>query len=515
MNGLRWGVQVLWRGISNLLVNLLWLLGKLLELCAWVLSEIAGKTRRSLRHFKQAYAQQKLGAMRLPLQWLLRQLWGLAIELFWLSIQFIELIIWYFSKLKQWSARGAKIRPQPLNLKPLPPKSAKIPPKNPIALQQKPRQIGKKPRRHRLTGSQIFYLLVVVATVGAIALPIVAFVPASYPFVGTAIVEELSFTYGDKPQSKTFIQGISGLQEIAIAGKQTFTLTGNFESEDNPRIDELNRLTIKLVNDSSRWSAMAVEDAGSSALTLDELRLRKNTEAIAFCYDRTSDRLSVQLNPAIRPNWLKLSLGSQPLRVTLEGYRIAELSPTENAAASKPMEFTFVPEQTEIEVSLAQPVSIAAIAPNLENASRWLADNLDVEAVQFYRTNPRRNEDIYDSTILEGSIRMSGRSLKIERGEFLINEHLDPLDIDSLQFVRFVPASPASGVTTAGIEVRFFGTAKKIAIASDPQFPEASIQASFLNQWLPPEMLLAALPLWAALLGYSLYWLVDNFRKIW
>lgn len=500
-----WLIQRVLRVIWNAIANLFWLLVKLIELFAWAVSEIVPWMRQTLRQLKQAIVNRNFSFFLFPLQWLLRGIWELIVQGFWLLVKLVELIVWYLSKLNKFTPTA------PESTTALPDRQVvrKLRPKTTLNQWKKP----KKARRSRKP-----YILLVLFTLFLMAFPLAVFLPASHAFQGKLIVESLSFTYGDRSQSRRFLQEIRKIQQISVTGRQNFTLTGRFQSEDDPRLNRLTTLTVKLSTNDSQWRITPAEDNDRSQLALKELWLRQNSKVENLSYNYDSDRVSLELHPAIRPNLLELDFGADPVQVTLVNYQISELQETNNSEDRNSLTFTFIPEEKQVSLILSDRTLIDTLLTDVENSGQWFSGNLDVNRVQFYRlekTDSDVDRDRYNSTIVSGTIRMAKRSLTIEDNQFLFGDNLEThLDIQQLRFVEIRPHASESNLPK-GIELEVSGKAKKIQVASDPNFIESSIQSSILNQWVPQNVLIAFIIFWTALVSYCFYWLIDNSSKFW
>lgn len=256
-----------------------------------------------------------------------------------------------------------------------------------------------------------------------------------------------------------------------------------------------------------------VEADRRSELTLRRLWLRQHTLVEPFSYDRS--RLQLVLQPAIRPNVLELDFGNQPLRVSLRGYQIAELqSGSSPPNLDTPLEFTWIPEEKGLTLTLREQAAIAAIVP--EPSPQWIPGNLNVEDVRFYRRQPTQtatDTPVYESTAITGQIRMARQSLQISQNDFLRGETAGNLEIQKLDAIALVPYNPEEN-TKAGIQVGFSGTETQIQVGPEPTVSEESIQGNFLNQWFSQKTLLALIPVWAVWVGFLIYWGIKNFSKI-
>lgn len=498
------GVQELGRwvlkGIWALLVNLFWLGIQLIELLLWAFSELRMWIQRSLKQLKEAIALRDFMILLFPFKWLLLGIWQFAFQSFWLLIHLIELIVWYITHLPTLARTVPPLGNSIGKSRISKPRLQSIPPEDPPR-----KQPGRLP--------QEFYRAIALIALGLAVLPLVTFVPFPHPFEGRILVEELSFRYGESPQSFVLLEGINGLRQIAIAGEQRFTLTGRFENANDPRLNRLSSLTVDLPTAESEWEITPVEADRRSELTLRRLWLRQHTLVEQFSYDRS--RLQLVLQPAIRPNVLELDFGNQPLRVSLRGYQITELSSESSRPnPDTPLEFTWIPEETGLTLTLREEAAIAAIVP--EPSVQWIPGNLNVENVRFYRrqsTQTATDTPVYESTAIAGQIQMARQSLQISQNDFLRGETAEDLEIQTLDTLALVPYNSEEN-TKAGIQVEFSGTETQIQVGPEPTVSEQSIQGNFLNQWFSQETLLALIPVWAVWVGFLIYWGIKNFSKI-
>ncbi|MCT7967044.1 hypothetical protein NG799_11920 [Laspinema sp. D1] len=498
------GVQELGRwvlvGIWNLLVNLFWLGIQLIELLLWAFSELRMWIHRGFVQIKKAIAQKDFMILFVPFKWLLLGIWQFAFQGFWLLIRLIELMVWYMTHLPTLTRTvpplGNSLGKSGISK----PRLQSIPPEDPPRKQQ-----GRLPQDR--------YRAIALIALCLAVLPLVTFVRFPHPFQGSILVEELSFQYGESPQSFVLFEGISGLRQMAIAGKQSFTLTGRFESANDPRLNQLSSLTVDLPAAESEWEITPVEADRRSELTLKRLWLRQHTLVEQFSYERS--RLQLVLQPAIRPNVLELDFGNQPMRVSLRGYQITELQ----SGSSRPnpdtaLEFTWIPEETGLTLTLREQAAISAIVP--KPSTQWIPGNLNVEDVRFYRRQPAQpatDPQIYESTAIAGQIGMARQSLQISQNDFLMGETATDLEIEKFDTIALVPSNPPENNPT-GIQVQFSGTETQIQVGPEPTVSTQSIQGNFLNRWFSQETLLALIPVWAVGLAFFLYWGINNFSKI-
>ncbi|MFP5270039.1 hypothetical protein [Coleofasciculus sp.] len=355
---------------------------------------------------------------------------------------------------------------------------------------------------------KLLYIFVFCITVIFCGISVAAIIPSYHSFEGNLVVEELNFTYAGLQPNQLFLQKIRGIDKILVEGEQFITLNGTFESQNNPKLNQLKSITIELPSDKSKWSITPVQTSDINQLTLEELRLQNNTKVAHLSYYSFRNRLSLELQPGISPNDLNLYLGSQPLRVIVEGYRILELDTNDSVNSPNELEFIFKPTQKRLKVDLPGKSNLYIVLSEIDDSSQWFRGGLKVKDVLFYRldkTGVNIKDNLYHSTIIEGVLTMAERELSVKKNQFLI---IGKFGINSLQYLLINHQKPE------GLEVGVAGKSKKIQVGLDYKSPAKSIQASFLNEFLPQDITIAILAFCAAVVSYLLFWLIDNYTKL-
>ncbi|MCL1472810.1 hypothetical protein [Argonema antarcticum] len=349
------------------------------------------------------------------------------------------------------------------------------------------------------------------------AFTLAAILPTTHNFEGQLIVQEMSFIYAGDNSNKLFLNSIRHLNQISASGIQTMTLTGKFESKSYPQLNKLNTLTIELPKETSKWSLSPVNPQESSQIDLLELRLQPDTTVKRLSYNSYTNvnQLSLSLQPSVNQaektpaNLLQLALGDKPLKLQLEDYRLPKLKTSLNNPNPFELEVIFKPDIQQLRLLLSQTTDLFIDLPDPKKTepSQWLRGNLEVKDVQFYQieqTGIDVKDELSNSTILEGKLRMAGQERNIEQNQFLITE--EP-GVKLLRNIQLHPQSPQ------GLEVRISGQTNRLQIGLDSRFPVATIQASWLDGILPRDAIIALISFSAAPFSYLLYWLVEQSVK--
>ena len=336
------------------------------------------------------------------------------------------------------------------------------------------------------------------------------FVPVEASFEGILTVNKLNFT-ANQP-NKLWLESIRGITQLELGGEQTLPLTGQFFSESEPRLNQVNSLVIELLNSRSKLIIVPVNSQISSDIELTELRLLQKTDITELTYKPFNHRLLISLRPTssqIKPtnsNFLKLVfyLGNQPLKLFLEGYRIPNLNLQDSPDVPNPLELTFTPDNSNLNLDISKPVNLSINLPNPSSvdSNHWFRDDLAIQEINFYeksRTGIDNKDEIYSSTIVSGKIRVAEQELKVEQDRFLL------VDKPGIQKLRHIEIKHPQG-----LEVRFAGKTKRIQVGLDSSFPVDTIQSNWLNNFLPKDYIIAIVSFCFALLGSLLVWMLDH-----
>lgn len=350
-----------------------------------------------------------------------------------------------------------------------------------------------------------FVLVLLALCVGAL---ITTRLPGNVEFETRLVVNQLSFVSQDS--QRRFLNDVP-FSELIITGQQArpITLPGPFSDAPFQGQDQL---TLELPNPDSQLiiRPRANSDGPPPSLTLRELQLQNQTNVRVLSYQTNSQRLYLDFDQTtipdgVDPSQLTLDLGSQAVEIIVEGYRIPDLN-LEDASGNAPQTIRFTPPGSEWTrpLPLGGSVSIIVTDPKTNDPKDWFWGDLAVESVRFIaeRTGRRIEDDVVDSSVQEGIVRMLDQELELKPDQFLLVENPG---IQKLRNLQILPES--------GIEIRAVGRTSQVAVGFDPEFPIDDIQASFWNQLLPPKTVVAVLSFAAALVASLLSWLIDNLFK--
>jgi hypothetical protein len=326
-------------------------------------------------------------------------------------------------------------------------------------------------------------------------------------FEGNLITNKISFVYAGT-QNKLLTNPIHEIKKFELQSQQTLTLNGKFSSTSEPKLNQLQQITINLTDAKSKLIIEPSEPKKPSEIELTEIRIQPNTEInqltynsygdiLSFCLDKGNnpDKLCLQTDTnfsidaakssqtkATKLGTLNLEIGSQPLKINLEGYSINELGKKDTPENRNSIEFIFTPQSSEFEFNLTAPTTLYINLPKVkpEVSSQWLRGNLAVENVRFIESDRTGNvkDDLEISTILEGKIRMAEQELELKPNQFLI---ADKPGIEFLAKIGVRSQPPQA------LQVRFSGRSEGIEIGLDPNFIVDSIRPSFLAKYLTKD----------------------------
>lgn len=337
---------------------------------------------------------------------------------------------------------------------------------------------------------------------------LVALLPGMHRFEARLVATQLSFITHEP--DALFLNRIRRVQEISIRGQQTapLILTGQFL---DPDLQGINELEIELPHDFSQLAFRPIDSTEESLneLEVTEVQLQDQTTVTQLSYAPATQRLefNYELTETSRPEsptMMRLYLGTQPLSITLEGYRLPALG-LEDPSGDRPRTITFQPDIAEYQQVLPVRGGVSILLPPAStdaNSPNWFWGNLQVQAVQFserQETGLSFDEERVLSTLQTGKIRLADQELDVEPAQFLM------LEGSGIQQIRHIQV-----LETEGLEIRAMGEASQIQVGLDPNFPIEGIRSNALTQWLTPEQMIAVVSFSGAMVASLLAWLVDN-----
>ncbi len=355
-----------------------------------------------------------------------------------------------------------------------------------------------------------------------------------FVFEGTVIAQEISFTYTGQ-QDKRFLNPIREIRNLDLEGSQSEPLVligklSSMSSNDptlNQKLSKLDKLTIQLAYAKSRFIVSPV-NPNSSELSILELKLMPDSRVNQLAYNPKAEQLSFCLQIASRPSEiclfpdnlvdqstesvstsignLQLSLGQQPLTVTLALVNIPELGIKADVNSPEEITFQFTPTNDELVLPVHSPSHLFIDFPKLPSvvdsqpdiSAQWIRGDIDVENVKFIRfdTTSDVTDELKDSTILDGEIRMGRETMKLQADQFLVPQSQP--GIQKLRYIQLHSKSPQ------GLKTLFAGRSTGIAIGLYPEFPVQKLEPSWLSQYLSQEGVNALLAFVAAVTGVVL-----------
>ncbi|MFN5514404.1 MAG: hypothetical protein ACK5CA_06570 [Cyanobacteriota bacterium] len=186
-----------------------------------------------------------------------------------------------------------------------------------------------------------------------------------------------------------------------------------------------------------------------------------------------------------------------------------------------PVEFTL--ETTQFELTPNFKTQVNLTLPSQEQANIFWG-NINVGEVKFeqlIQSGNDVNDQIKDSTILSGDIRISNQDLKLEENQFLT---IHPPGIQTLSRIQIVRPDPdrklelkTSGNNlkladpAQGLNVTISGKTTQIQAGLNEKLPISQIQGSWLSQHLSRDAVVAIISFSASLVVSLTAWL---FKKI-
>ncbi len=356
------------------------------------------------------------------------------------------------------------------------------------------------------------FFLTLVVILGSLSLVMLNTLPTSHNFEGKLLVSSLSFTNNES--DRLLLKDVRNLEEISISGRQKFTLAGRINSTSHPQLNKLDRLDIELLD---TYSYLRI--VPTTNLSLQELRLQPQTRIKNLKYASYSHNIAFTLEPgSSSPPFLLFNPGSS-LSITLFGYRLGNSSLASN---DTPLEFTL--DTTQFQLTPTQAIDVNLQLPPQNNPGDLFWRNIKVTKVKFERlvqSGKNVGDDIFDSTIISGEIRMAKQALKLEENQFLIITEPGVQTLNQIEIVQPDPSQNLELKTSGdnlklseapqGLDVSISGTTTSIQAGLNPKLAIAQIQGSFLSPYVSQDVTIAIISFSAGLIVSLLSWLFNNF----
>ena len=343
----------------------------------------------------------------------------------------------------------------------------------------------------------------------------------SYIFEGQIVAREMSFTF-DGQSEKPLLQNVIGIEKIDLTGKQSqpLTLKGNFTSKDkiiNQKLNSLDNIKIGFPYTTSRLILTSTDPNLAQEFAISNLRINPQTRINQLSYNQ-EQQLYFCLQSAIQPaeyclfpdndnndpqfssseplGNLNLRLAKQTYILNLEQIDIPKLNITSDNKNHQALELNYTPQTQEPQLNILSPTQIRIDLPKIiktkpdpttEN-SPYFYEDLDVKDVNFYHFKQSSNvrDEIKNSTIINGKLRMYNQDLNLEKNQFLIISDDKP----GIRKLRYLSINPQQ---SPSLKTLISGKSKGIAAGLYPQFPIAQIKPGLLSQYLSSGAIAAIL----------------------
>jgi hypothetical protein len=359
----------------------------------------------------------------------------------------------------------------------------------------------------RIQQDREFAVVLILTLILISALIFGAILPVSQPFEGNLLVNSLSFT--NQKTDQLMLKDVRQIQEISLAGKQNLTLSGIITNSSHPELNQLQKLQIELSQNEGQ-----IIITQKNNLTLEEIRLQKKDLITNLKYDSYYNRLDFKLTPFNAPLLPHFRINASSIQISLFHYQLKNIN-LKNPEV--PLEFTL--ETSQFELNPQFPVDVNLTLSKEPTNIFW--GNINVENVKFeiIPQVDNLNDQIKDSTILSGDIRMANQDLKLEENQFLI---IHPPGIQTLSRIQIVRPDRKLELKTSGnnlkladpdqgLNVTISGKTTRIETGLNEHLPIAQIQGSWLSQNLSRDGVVAVISFSASLVVSLTAWL---FKKI-
>jgi hypothetical protein len=338
-----------------------------------------------------------------------------------------------------------------------------------------------------------------------------AILPVSQPFEGNLLVDSFSFT--NQKTNQLLLKNVRQIQEISLAGKQTLNLSGTITNSTHPELNQIQELQIELPQENSQ-----ITITPKNNFTLEEIRLQEKDRITDLKYASYDNRLEFKLTPSNTPRSPIFRINASSIQISLSDYQLKNIK-LKNPEI--PLKFTL--ETTQFELTPQFPIAVNFTLPSKEQANIFWG-SINVEKVKFeqlIQPGDNVNDEIKDSTILSGDIRMANQDLTLEEDQFLI---IHPPGIQTLSRIQIIRPDPdrklelkTSGNNlkladpAQGLNVTISGKTTQVQAGLNEKLPIAQIQGSWLSQHLSRDGVVAIISFCASLVVSLIAWL---FKKM-
>ncbi len=193
------------------------------------------------------------------------------------------------------------------------------------------------------------FTIVFLATLSLVFLSIFGgIIPVKQNFEGNLLVKSFSFTCQEN--ESLLLKDVDNLSQIDLSGLKKFTLAGTFSSLADPELDKRERLEIESIRENSTLTITPTAD-----FILQELRLQKETRVKNLKYAPFNNLLAFSLQPNSQPVNLSFNPSGNPIKITLSGYKIANLPLKKEDI---PLEFNLSTTEFQLEIQQAIDVNL-------------------------------------------------------------------------------------------------------------------------------------------------------------
>jgi len=323
--------------------------------------------------------------------------------------------------------------------------------------------------------------------------------PYSQPFEGQLIVNKLSFN--STGPDMQFLE-IENLKKITIVGEQKHILDGKFYSQTYPQLNKLEELEFQLTEKNSQWTLTSSKPKESGISTM-KLALSANTDINDIKYNPSNNKISFSLNykgdnRSKNSGYIRVTPNPRnKIKINLEKYKIlnSKLYNLPFLDHNSPLVFDY--KTTKFQINLPKSVTLYC---GVEKANQLIfRSKMPVKNVKFETlvSNALEN-DLVESTIQSGTVRMAKQNLKLEAEQFI---NIKEPGISDIRRLKILPDE--------GLKVQVSGKTELIQIGLNPNLPVDQIGGNRFEQWFSRDFYIAIVTIF----GLLIVQLISNLSK--
>lgn len=380
-----------------------------------------------------------------------------------------------------------------------------------------------------ISQNRTFYGILLLTIITAVLIISGYLVGSRLPFEGEVLVKQISL---EASEDQVFLQNLL-TQKIGIEGKSIYTLgLGAFSSEQVPELTNFSKITLIT---KTRGSRIEIRTLSPKNMQIASMRIKSGAKVIDLRY-QPNQTLYFELKQIVDSRNIQIDFGG-PVSINCVG----ECYIQEADESFQDINFVFQtniseffitsPSEADFDISL-KDVDNQEIFWGYNSTNKVAFTKVKDNYLSSNRRNNLNNSSYSQSSILAGIVRLSGKNLRLESGQFLLigDQDIDEQvsegaeDIQQIRYIEIIDRKTSTNIndkssqvfesnSLVGLKIGFSGETESLSVGLSPKLPVESISTSFFSRF-SPELTSFLLLIFASFFGGTLTWLFGNFPTI-